>query len=156
MSTPSATPTSFLTEAMRRQAIGLESPPVYLEVEKGAIIKFAQAIGDANPLFSDEAAARKTRYGGLVAPPTFLRALGQARPELPFNLPLHRVLDGGSDWEYFQPVRPGDRITAVAAITDLRERSGRLGLMLISTIVTTYRNQFGEVVATQTNTTIRY
>jgi acyl dehydratase len=141
---------------MRRQAIGLESAPVRLEVEKGAIIKFAQAIGDDNPLFNDEAAARKTCYGGLLAPPTFLRSLGQLRPEMPFDLPFHRVLDGGSDWEYFQPVRPGDRITAVAAITDLRERSGRLGLMVISTIVTTYRNQFDEVVATQTNTTIRY
>jgi acyl dehydratase len=141
---------------MRRQAIGLESAPVRLEVEKGAIIKFAQAIGDDNPLFNDEAAARKTCYGGLLAPPTFLRSLGQLRPEMPFDLPFHRVLDGGSDWEYFQPVRPGDRITAVARITDLRERSGRLGLMVISTIVTTYRNQFDEVVATQTNATIRY
>lgn len=151
-----ASPSTFLTEAMRQQAIGQESPPVCLEVEKGAIIKFAQAIGDGNPLFNDEAAARKTSYGGLIAPPTFLRSLGQIRPDLPFDIPLHRVLDGGSDWEYFQPVRPCDRITAVARITDLRERSGRLGLMLISTIVTTYRNQFDEVVATQTNTTIRY
>ena len=156
LSTPSATPATFLTEAMRRQALGRESPPVRMEVEKGAIIKFAQAIGDDNPLFNDEAAARKSCLGGLIAPPTFLRILGQIRPEIPFDLPFHRVLDGGSDWEYFQPVRPGDRITAVAAITDLRERTGRLGLMVISTIVTTYSNQFDEVVATQTNATIWY
>ena len=30
-----------------------------------------------------------------------------------------RGLDGGSDWEYFQPIRPGDRIT-VTAISDAR------------------------------------
>jgi acyl dehydratase len=141
---------------MRRQAIGQKSPPVQVEVEKGAIIKFAQAIGDDNPLFNDEAAARKSSYGGLVAPPTFLRSLGQVYPQVPFDLPFHRLLDGGSDWEYFQPVRPGDRITGVAQITDVIERTGRLGLMIISTIVTTYRNQFDEVVATQTNTLIRY
>jgi acyl dehydratase len=141
---------------MRRQALGQKSPPVQVEVEKGAIIKFAQAIGDDNPLFNDEAAARKSSYGGLVAPPTFLRSLGQVYPQVPFDLPFHRLLDGGSDWEYFQPVRPGDRITGVAQITDVIERTGRLGLMIISTIVTTYRNQFDEVVATQTNTLIRY
>lgn len=151
-----STPASFLTEAMRQQASGLESRPVTMEVEKGAIIKFAQAIGDDNPLWNDEAAARRTRYGGLIAPPTFLRSMGLLRPVLPFEVPFHRLLDGGSDWEYFEPVRLGDRITAVARITDLRERTGRLGLMLFMTTVVTYRNQFGEVVAAQTSTSIQY
>ena len=67
------TPPSFLTAEMREQAIGTESEPVTVDVEKGAILKFAQAIGDENPLWNDEAAARRTRYGGLIAPPTFLR-----------------------------------------------------------------------------------
>lgn len=147
---------SFLTEEMRQQAIGLESPPVTTEVEKGAIIKFAQAIGDDNPLWNDEVAARKTRHGGLIASPTFLRSAGTTRPQLPFELPFHRLLDGGSDWEYFEPVRPGDRITSVARIADIRERTGRLGVMIIMTTVIAYRNQFDQVVATQTSTSIRY
>lgn len=151
----SATP-SFLTEEMRRAAIGRESPAQTTEVEKGAILKFAAAIGDANPLYNDEEAARATRYGGLIAPPTFLRSVTAPRPEYPFDLPFHRVLDGGSDWEYYEPVRPGDRITAVSRIEDVNERNGRIGLMLISSIVITYTNQFGQVVATQTNTSIRY
>ncbi len=151
-----STPTSFLTEEMQRRAIGTESVPVTMEVEKGAIIRFAQAIGDDNPVYTDEAAARKTRYGGLIAPPTFLRSVRGIHLDLPFGLPFNRVLDGGSEWEYFQPVRPGDRITAVGRISDIRERAGRLGLMILVTTVLTYRNQFDEVVATQTNTLIRY
>ena len=151
-----STASSFLTDEMRQQAIGQESEPRVLEVEKGAIIKFAQAIGDDNPIYNDEAAARASRYGGLVAPPTFLRAAVAARPDLPFEVPFDRVLDGGSDWEYFEPVRPGDRITAVSRIEDINERNGRIGLMLIQTIVITYTNQFNQVVATQTNTSIRY
>ena len=150
------TPSQVLTDEMRQQAIGLESPGVTTEVEKGDIIKFARAIGDDNPLFNDEIAARGGRFGGLVAPPTFLRSVGTSRPQLPFEIPLTRALDGGSDWRYFEPVRPGDRITAVAAITDILERTGRLGVMIITTLVTTYRNQFNQVVATQTNTGIRY
>ena len=151
----STTP-SFLTEEMRQQAIGSESEPKVLEVEKGAIIKFAEAIGDDNPVYNDEAAARASKYGGLIAPPTFLRSAVSARPDLPFDVPFDRVLDGGSDWEYFQPVRPGDRITAVSRIEDINERNGSIGLMLIQTIVITYTNQFDQVVATQTSTSIRY
>ena len=151
-----STPTSFLTEEQRLEAIGTESPPVTMEVEKGAIIKFAEAIGDDNPLWSDEAEARRSRYGGLIAPPTFLRSLLVGLPELPFEIPFDRRLDGGSDWQYYQPVRPGDRIQAVARVTDLRERSGRMGLMIFMTAEITYRNQFDEVVATQTSTLIRY
>ena len=151
-----STPTPLLTEEMRQQAIGRESEPVTTDAEKGAIIRFAQAIGDDNPLFSDETAARHGRYGGLIAPPTFLRSMSSSRPELPFELPLTRMLDGGSDWEYFEPIRPGDRITAVASITDVSERTGRLGTMVFTTVVTTYRNQLGQVAATQTSTSIRY
>ena len=150
------TQASFLTGEMRQQAIGLEGPPVTTEVEKGAIIKFAEAIGDDNPVFNDEAAARETRYGGLIAPPTFLRSVASSRPELPFDFPFNRRLDGGSEWEYFEPVRPGDRITAVARIEDISERKGRLGLMIIMSTVTTYRNQFDQVVATQITTGIAY
>ena len=149
-------PAAFLTDEMRQQAIGQESPPTAVEVEKGAIIKFAQAIGDNNPVFNDEAAARNTRYGGLIAPPTLLRSVIGPRAEYPFEMPYDRMLDGGSEWEYLQPVRTGDRITVVSRITDIAERTGRMGLMIITTYVMTYTNQFDQVAATQTNTSIRY
>ena len=151
-----STSTPLLTEEMRRQAIGRESSPVTMEVEKGAIIKFAQAIGDDNPLFNDETEASKSKYGGLIAPPTFLRSMTSVRLQLPFDLPLSRLLDGGSDWEYFGPIRAGDRITATAKITDVSERTGRLGLMVFMTTVITYRNHLDQVVATQTGTSIQY
>ena len=141
---------------MRQQAIGLEGQPATTDVEKGAIIKFAEAIGDQNPVFNDEAAARESRYGGLIAPPTFLRSVTSSRVVLPFDFPFERRLDGGSEWEYFVPIRPGDRITAVARIEDINEREGRLGVMIITSTKTTYRNQFDQVVATQTGTSIAY
>ena len=149
-------PTTFLTEEMRQQAIGLEGPPVTTEIERGAIIRFAQAIEDDNPVFNDEEAARKSQYGGLIAPPTFLRSIRSSRREFPFDIPFNNALDGGSDWEYFEPVRPGDLITTVSRITDMQERSGRMGVMIITSTVTTYTNQFDQVVATQTTTGIRY
>ena len=150
------TPASFLTEEMRNQAIGQKSEPRSIDIEKGAIIKFAQAIEDDNPLYNDEMAARDSRYGGLIAPPTFLRSVGVDRPPYTFDMHFNRMLDGGSDWEYFHPVRAGDRITAISEIADINERIGRMGLMIITSILVTYRNQFGQVAATQTSTSIRY
>ena len=141
---------------MRQQAIGLEGQPATTDVEKGAIIKFAEAIGDENPVFNDEAAARESRYGGLIAPPTFLRSVTSSRVVLPFDFPFERRLDGGSEWEYFVPSRPGDRSSAVARSEDINEREGRLGVMKITSTKTTYRNQFDQVVATQTGTSIAY
>ena len=151
-----STPTTFLTEEMRQQAIGLEGPPVTTEIEKGAIIRFAQAIEDDNPVFNDEEAARKSQYGGLIAPPTFLRSIRSSRREVPFDIPFNNALDGGSDWEYFEHVRTGDLITTVSRITDMQERAGRMVVMIITSTVTTYTNQFDQVVATQTTTGIRY
>ena len=146
---------TFLTEEIRRRALGIQSGPATFEVEKGAIARFAEAVGDLSSLYIDEAAARKTRLGGLVAPPTFLRSIRLERPTLP-DAPFDRVLDGGSDWEYFEPVRAGDRVTGVARIADLWERSGRLGTMLFTVLELTYTNQLGELVATQRNTLIYY
>ena len=141
---------------MRRSTIGAQGSPSVLEVEQGAVRRFAEAIEDPNPLWNDEAAARKLPHGGIVAPPTFLRSANLDRPQLPFDVPYTRNLDGGSQWEYFEPVRVGDRITAVARIADVWERSGRLGPMLFMVMDISYTNHLGELVATQRSTSIRY
>ena len=144
-------------EALRSAYIGQESPPAVTEIEKGHIEAFAQAIEDPNALWNDEVEARRSRYGGLIAPPTFLRAVRTERLQQPSpDIPLTRLLDGGSEWEYFEPVRAGDSITAVSRVVDVFDRTGRLGQMLFIIAQTTYTNQLNQLVATQKNTLIRY
>ncbi|MFQ5872558.1 MAG: MaoC family dehydratase N-terminal domain-containing protein [Dehalococcoidia bacterium] len=145
---------SLITEEMKK-AVGVGSEPVTYEVERGHIKRFAEAIDDPNPLWNDEAEARKTPYGGVVASPTFLRAC-EARPLAKLEYPVERGLDAGSEWEYFQPVRPGDTITVVQKISDFTEKQGRLGMMLLETTETTYTNQLDELVAKQIATGIYY
>ncbi|MFH1485976.1 MAG: MaoC family dehydratase N-terminal domain-containing protein [Chloroflexota bacterium] len=137
-----------------KASVGAEAEPFTYEVEKGAIRKFAVAVGDPNPLWQDEAYARKTRYGGIIAPPTFLRLFRPAK--FPVETPYSRRLDAGSEWEYFEPVRPGDRITGTVKLAGAAEREGRIGKMLILVWEITYKNQFAEVVATQRSTLITY
>ena len=146
---------SVITDEMRA-AINVESEPYVNEVEKGAIIKFARAIGDSNPLFSDEEAARKSRYGGLIAPPTFFRSLQSGPPKAQVISPYPGILDGGSEWEYFEPVRVGDRITVTTYLADIFERQGRFGNMLFIVKETKYINQFDRTVALQRSTGISY
>ena len=146
---------SVITQEMR-DAIGVDSEPATHLVEAGAIIKFAQAIGDPNPNFNDEERARRSRYGGLIAPPTFLRSMQPGPPKVLVQSPYPANLDGGSEWEYFEPVRPGDRITVTNRVVDLSERRGRLGGMLFIIRETRYVNQFGQLVATQRGTGISY
>jgi acyl dehydratase len=145
----------YVTDEVRKQ-IGTQSQPRVIEIERGAIRRFAQAIGDPNPLFNDEAAARKTRFGGMIAPPTFCRSLGGEIPDVKLNMPQFRGLDGGSEWEYFVPIRPGDRISVVSKIADIREREGRLGPMVFIAVEHSYTNQYGELCAVQRSTAIRY
>ena len=145
---------SVVTDEMRA-VIGKKGRPLTFEVEQGAVRKFAAAIGDPNPLWSDEALARRTRYGGIIAPPTFLCTMNSPTPSMP-EIPYSRGLNGGNEWEYFQPIRVGDRITVVSQIADIYERGGRLGNMVFVVRETIYTNQFGEKVAVSRNTGIRY
>ncbi|MCH2522606.1 MAG: MaoC family dehydratase [SAR202 cluster bacterium] len=139
-----------------RNAIGVESDPITYEIEKGHIARFAEAIGDENPLYSDEIKARNSKYGGIIAPPTFYRALRPGSLPETAESPFTRNLDAGSDWEYFEPIRPGDRITVTIKLADVVEREGRLGKMIIITRETRYENQLGQIVATQKTNGISY
>lgn len=147
---------SRITQAMS-DAVGVESEPYTLEVEKGDIIRFARATGETDPLFLDEVAARKTRYGGTIAPPTYLIVMRPLQAErLKLTSPYSKSLDGGTRWTYVEPIRPGDRITATAKLADLYEREGRLGTMLFQIVEIAYVNQFGQLVVSQRDTYIRY
>ena len=61
---------SLITEEMKK-VVGVVQEPIIWEVERGAIKRFAEAVGDPNPLYFDEEYAKGTRYGGIVAPPGF-------------------------------------------------------------------------------------
>ena len=148
---------SVITDEMKK-AVGVEGQARTHDVEKGHIRLFAEAIGDSNPLFTDEAKARESRFGGIVAPPTFLRSCSSAGVGLNVRevSGLSRALDGGSEWEYFHSIRPGDRITVTSKIAGFEERDTRMGRTLFTRTQTIYRNQLDQVVATQTTTSMLY
>jgi len=147
-----------VVDEQARNQIGKTGEARTYEIERGAIRRFAEAIGDPNPIFNDEHEAHHSRFGTMIAPPTFCRSLGSPIPSVQLKGlgDSFRGLDGGSDWEYLHPIRPGDRITVQSRLADLREAQGRLGPMVFIVMETTYTNQFGELCVTQRSTAIRY
>jgi len=152
---PSTTPENVITDQMR-SFIGVASRPVSYEISRWDVARFACAIGDANPLYSDEAAARESAISGLIAPPTFLRSLLPGPSHEPFPEPFAHILDAGSRYRFLHPVRVGDVITVSRTLKDMFTKSGRLGTMLFKVREITYTNQLGQIVATQETTTITY
>src|SRR5215217_6745972 len=50
-------------------------------VEASHILMFARSVGDDNPVYSDEDAAKQTEAGGIIAPPTFVQSSAQFDPD---------------------------------------------------------------------------
>ncbi len=113
-------------------------------VSKEAIRKFADGIGDSNPLWQDAEYAQKTRYGCLIAPPSWLYSvfIGWDMLDVPAGIFL---IPAGHDWEYFRPVMVGDRITVDCKYTDLEIK--RSGSTIIEGREILYKNQHDALVA---------
>jgi acyl dehydratase len=140
--------------ARARQYVGVAGPAVSLKVERSAIRRFSESIGDANPLYHDEEFARATRWGGVIAPPTFLCLLLPPLPVPEVEFGTVR-LNGGSGFELFRSVRPGDVIIGQAEFADVQGKEGSRGGMLISHRRTRYTDEAGRLVAIGTGTEIQ-
>jgi acyl dehydratase len=127
--------------------MGRESPPHCEEVEKGAIRRFVNALGDHNPLYEDEAFAKRSRYGGKIAPPLFAITFNRERRPQPDNRLGKGAVNAGNEFEFFGPIRPGDVLTHTTKLADIKQRMGKLGRMFVLTYETTCVNQRGELVA---------
>jgi len=132
---------------LERSLIGRESEPVVHEVEKGEIRRFADALGDPNPLYQDEAAARAAGYPGLVAPPTFPVSLtANERFRHSLDLGTRSILHGEQQLEYARPIVAGDRITVVSRVADVLERAGASGPSDVLVLEEEGRGEKGELV----------
>ena len=150
---------SLLNIEELRGEVGVEWKPGMYEIEKGTLRRFVQAIDDQNPLWQDEEYASKSQYGGIIAPPTFILTIGFERiqQKMITLMPGAGRLHGSTEVEYYQPVRPGDTITASGKITQVREReSNKLGKMVLVTFDMSYENQRQELVAKCRQLTILY
>ena len=101
---------------------GKSYSPVTTDVTREAIEKYARAYNDDNPAFFDP-----KRPGGIVAPPLFgvvvtWLSLLQAISDPELQADLLRLLHGEQDMEFFNPIRPGDKIVSSAKILSIETK----------------------------------
>jgi acyl dehydratase len=120
-------------------------------IDRTAIRRYAQAISDVNPLYIDEEFAKKSKYGGLIAPPTFIFDVSQdifaevgedGRDLSRVTIQDLNAVRGGNEYQFFEPARPGDIINRRRKITDIYEKKGKkAGKILFVVYETSYTNQ---------------
>jgi acyl dehydratase len=106
---------------------GKEYQPVEFAVERDHVLRFADAIGEDNPVFRDPAAAREKGFQEELAPPTFvttMQILTSAQVVLDQELGLNYalVVHGEQEYEYSRPVMVGEVLSATPRIADIYSR----------------------------------
>lgn len=159
---------SLITDELRSW-IGHETPPWTIEATQLDIRRFAVATDDINPLYLDETSARSSIHGGVIAPPLFYMApLTNPVPEielrpdgLPYEgkfpippTPLPRLMDGGTEIEFFVPIRAGDTLTGRCKILDIYQKEGRTGPLIFVVRECRYTNQQGELILVEKGASI--
>jgi acyl dehydratase len=146
--------------------IGTEKIRRY-EVTKRDIKRFAQAIGETNPIHFDEDYAKSSKYGTIIAPPLFCQMFtyedvpieklpNDGSPiEIDVPIPAQRTVGGASSYEIYQPVMAGDHITAKSTLKDIFTKEGRSGELYFIVVETKFSNQKNEPVAKETATYIK-
>ena len=133
-----------------KKYIGHRFAPFSAEVEKGRLKFFAKAIGQTDPVYSDEAAAKRAGHPALPVPPTFLFCLEMEAPnpgalrEL-LDIPVPKILHGEQRFTYHAMAFAGDTLTFEPLIADIYAKKGcLLEFVVRETRVT---NQHGTHVA---------
>ena len=132
-----------------KNKIGHEFPSFTVDIEKGRLRFFAKAIGEDNPVYTDEGAARSAGYPTIPAPPTFMFSVDLEGPELLpvlklLDLDLGKVLHGTQEFEYPGQIYAGDRITQRSKIVDIYDKKG--GALEFVVQESTYTNQNDKIV----------
>jgi len=121
------------------------------EVTKDSIRHFVNGIGDTNPLWVDEDYAKKSRYGGIVAPPHWFYSVCPSWVIFsPLKDPLRGVhgFHSGNDWIFYKPAFLYDKITPeIINVGFSVSKSQFAEKIVIQYNLTNYYNQRGELVA---------
>jgi acyl dehydratase len=130
-----------------RALIGSSADSFIVDVEKGAIRRFAEAIGDATEIYFDEAVARSLGYPGIVAPPTFPTTFRPpSKPAWLRNLEEGRILAGEQGFRYARPIFAGEQLHCALRLSDIQDKQSSNGPMELVVQDLTVTSSSGEMV----------
>lgn len=139
--------TPSLDERGIAEAMSLIGTPIRVEqwnheASRDVIRHYAWGIGDDNPLYCEPDYAEKSRWGSIIAPPTFFFAIFDA--VVAPGLPDIQWIYSGVDCDFKEVIRRGDEITTKAEYVAMKELPAkRSGRMVVQTGDVRYFNQSG-------------
>ena len=98
-------------------------------VEAGRIRAFAQAIGESNPIYFSEQAAKAAGHADIPAPPTMFTAFPGGDVRQGLDMDWSRILHGSEEVAYERPLLAGDELFVTTRIKNVFEKTGRSGSM---------------------------
>jgi len=128
-----------------------------LTIYANDVERFCKTIGEDNPIFFDDQAARESLYGGRPMPLTFALTRFESGDERSFHVPLHatRRVRGEDELIVLRPIKVGDTIRARTRLVDIQEKTGRSGRMVFLRFETEYLLDNEEVAMIVRTTIVR-
>jgi len=132
---------------LNKNVVGNSCAPALNEVERGAIRRFAEAMGDFNPVHYDDEYARALGYPGVLAPPTFPASFhSNAHLQSMLGVGIKSLLHTEQTFEYERPIFSGDRIWVASKVTEVLERPGLGGKVDVAILEDEGRDEAGQLV----------
>lgn len=116
-----------------------------------AIALYCKAVGETNPLYLDDKAAKAGPHGGLVAPPSIHILLMFSCTPADDWMRSPGTINAGQSWSYNIHARPGDAIRLEARALDKFIKRQRLFVVHDNV----FFNQHGQVICSGRGQTIR-
>ncbi|AXI10211.1 MaoC family dehydratase [Oceanobacillus sp. 143] len=138
---------------MFQDSIGKKSKKVKNTVERGAVKRFAEAIGNVHPIFVDEEYGKQSRYGQNIAPITFPRVFDYGKIE-DFYLPNIGLIHGEQIYHYERPLLVGEEIYCYTEVVDYYEKNGSMGLIGFVILKAYGDDKEGKVIYSETQTVL--
>jgi 3-methylfumaryl-CoA hydratase len=148
---------SELISAEAKSWIGRSGEPQRVEINRSDIIKYSIATEQRQAKYLD----------GDEAPPMFM--FGALRPLVPMDelgpdgisvdkflpeLPLKRVMAGGTEMKFHRTVHPGDVLRATRSLSDMYEKLGGSGPLIFVVYDLRVETEAGELVMEERQTRI--
>jgi acyl dehydratase len=161
---------NYLTPEILRQ-IGKEGEEtIWPEpLDRSSLRRFIQATRDDNPLYYDEEYAKSTKYGSVIAPPfyfhrSFPSPLGVVEDAEKEEMRHRGLVDtpgfakqvnAGSEIEWFGQVRIGDTLNSKTVVSNIEQKQGKNGPMILITYDRIIKNQDDKLIAITTQKSLR-
>jgi acyl dehydratase len=130
------------------EAVGKTYDPFDYEVGREKIREYANAVGETSQVYFDRKAAKAAGFRDVVAPPMFavVYSAGSVGPPIfddEIGMDFMRMVHGGQEFVWGEPVCAGDVITTTTTFKDFSEKDGKKFYVFESDSV----NQDGQQVA---------